>query len=99
MTNDEIYYNSFPYLLHKITANLRYIFLEISREKKQIIVVGYYANDVSEIEKELLEDVSDGIASMIEEDIVVTTSFVVSQDEFSLDMHSKYLLYARYENF
>jgi hypothetical protein len=85
--------------LHKITPNIRYIYLDISRDDKKITVVGYYANNASEIEIELLDDISDSIAGMIDESFLVTTSYIVSQQKFTLEMHSKYLLYAIYENF
>jgi hypothetical protein len=97
MSNDEIYYNSFPFLLHKITSNLRYIFLEI--EDKKINVTGYYTANPDDIEIELLEDVSDGIAGMVKNSCLVTASYITSQQEYKLGMHSGYLLYARYEDF
>ena len=97
MNNEEIYFNSFPFLLHKITSNIRYIFLETVDDK--IVVTGCYADKPNEIEVELLEDISDSIAGMIKDNRSVTTSYIISQQEYASGMHPGYLLYARYEGF
>lgn len=100
MNNNDIYYNSLVYVLHKVTPNLRYIFMHINtHDEPEIILKAYYEASHSDIETELLEDIADSIAAMTETNFHVTYVQEVTTVPYKNLDNSQYLLYGRYEQF
>ena len=97
MTDYEIYQGSFVYTLYRVTPSLRYIFLEIDRPRRKVILKSYYEKEPSEIEKELIDDIGGDIIGMLDEpfdyeiNINITTAHIDSLEK------KRFLLFARFE--
>lgn len=97
MTNNEIYYSSFVYLLHRITSNMRFIYLEINRNSNVIIIKCFFDINPSEIEKEMIEDIGNDIHTITDEYFQDKYLFFDGNNIENKIGASDYLLYARYE--
>lgn len=97
MTTNEIYYSSFVYLLHRITNNLRFIYLEISKNPNVIILKCYYFTYPSDVEKEMIEDIGNDILTITDEYFVDKYEFINGDIAFDKIVTTDYLLYAIYE--
>lgn len=97
MTNNEIYYSSFVYLLHKTTSNLRFIYLEIDRNPNVITLRCYYDTFPNDLEKELIEDIGNDILTITDEYFEDKYQYFTDNISFDDIKKTGYLLYARYE--
>lgn len=97
MTDREIYYSSFVYLLHNITANLRFIVMNFERSNGKIVFDFVYADAPTELEKELAEDITSNIITLVWNEFTDVRRYIVSLDPLEMISPGEYLLYARNE--
>jgi len=97
ITNNQIYFSSFIYLLHRITSNTRFIYLEINRNPNVKVIKCYSVINISDLEKEMIEDISNDILSITDEFFEDKYLFFDGNDVEKEIVTTDYLLFARYE--
>lgn len=91
----EIYLTVLRFLVYKITANLKQLYLDINLENNIIIITAYYENPPSDLDIELLDDICTNSKAHIP-NFIVRFSYKLA-NEYTPDEKHDFIIFSLYE--